>query len=190
MQTEEVAQIMFSVFADKGYEATSLSDLTAATGLKPASLYQTFNNKEGMFVAAMAHYKKAWLTELDELLEDRSRAFSSKIKAFLKAAFTVFTCDGKPAGCMLVFSALYFRPEGNSLGQALAQERLAFRLWLENEAEKALSSGELQSVMRASEIAAFILTFENGLAIGALDKPDNRIVEQMIDKTIDALFST
>lgn len=122
------------------------------------------------------------------MLEDSNRDFSSKIKAFLKAAFTVFTCDGKPSGCMLVFSALSFRPESTSLGQALAQERQDFRLWLEQEAEKALSSGQLQSVLSASEIAEFIFTFECGLAFVALDKPDSAVIERMIDKTIDALF--
>jgi len=189
VQTDELAQIMFTVFADKGYEATSLNDLTEATGLKPASLYQAFKNKEGMFVAAMTHYKKVWLAELDEMLEDSRCAFSSRIKAFLKAAFTVFTCDGKPAGCMLVFSVLSFQPENTSLGQVLAQERQAFRLWLEQEAEKGLSSGQLQSVMNAREIAEFIFTFECGLAIVALDSPDVNVIQQMIDKTIDALFS-
>ena len=75
------------------------------------------------------------------------------------------------------------------MGEALEHERQAFLLWLEQEAQKALSSGQLHCVMSPREIAEFILTFEYGLAFVALDKPDGTVIQSMIDKTIDALFN-
>ncbi len=45
-----------AVFWRHGFEATSVDDLTAATGLARSSLYQAFGSKRGLFDAVMAHY--------------------------------------------------------------------------------------------------------------------------------------
>ena len=42
-----------STFWQKGYAATSLDDLSKATGLVRPSLYAAFGNKEEMFLRAM-----------------------------------------------------------------------------------------------------------------------------------------
>lgn len=44
------------VFWDKGYDATSISDLEAATGLHRSSLYHAFASKRGLFDAAVTDY--------------------------------------------------------------------------------------------------------------------------------------
>ncbi len=183
MAKDELAKIMYSVFASKGYEATSLNDLTSATQTKPATLYQAFENKEGMYIAALNHYKTTWLAELERTLQDDSLSLREKMKRFLRDAFTVFTCDGKPAGCLLVFSALAFPPSRASLGETLFDERRAFRDWLIGEAEKAASPCHLTP----AEFADFIITLESGLALLALDNADQPTINSMIDKVIDSV---
>lgn len=187
---EELSSIMFSLFASKGYEATSLNDLTQATGTKPATLYQAFGNKEGMYIAALAHYKTTWLAELEHILEAEHLSFSEKMKQFLFAAFDLFSCEGKPPGCMLVFSALTFRAEESSLGSALLQERNEFREWLQQQAQLAQQDEAFTSRLTPAEFAEFILTFESGLALMALDHPDQKIINRMITNVIDTLLPT
>ena len=41
------------VFWEKGYEGTSIADLTAAMGINPPSLYAAFGNKEALFVVEL-----------------------------------------------------------------------------------------------------------------------------------------
>ncbi|TFB49002.1 TetR/AcrR family transcriptional regulator [Cryobacterium tagatosivorans] len=54
--TVAVVQAARDLFWDKGYEATSLADLEAATGLARSSLYHAFGSKRGLFDAAVADY--------------------------------------------------------------------------------------------------------------------------------------
>ena len=46
-----IQEIAGALFASRGYEATSMRDLAAATGLMPASLYYHFSSKEELFVS-------------------------------------------------------------------------------------------------------------------------------------------
>lgn len=54
-------------FLATGYEATSLDDLVAATGLHRGSLYKAFGSKRGLFVAALKRAGTHGLTAPDGL---------------------------------------------------------------------------------------------------------------------------
>ena len=43
-------------FRQRGYEATSVRDLTACMGIGPTSLYNTFGDKRALFVKALERY--------------------------------------------------------------------------------------------------------------------------------------
>ena len=45
------------VFSERGYHATSISDLTEAMGLASGSIYKAFKDKRGVFLAAFDRYR-------------------------------------------------------------------------------------------------------------------------------------
>ena len=185
---EKLAKLMFQVFSRKGYASTGIADLTLATGLKPASLYLAFGNKEGMYAAALAFYKEAWLCELESVLNNPNAKFEQRIREFLIAAFGVFSHEDKPPGCMMTFSALAFESGDTLIGDDLREQRQAFRRWLENEALRAKETGELPGIMTPNEFACFVIALEQGLALSALDQPEPSTVLAMIEKTMKMLF--
>lgn len=50
---QQVIDRAAGLFTSHGYEATSIDDIVAATGLLRGSLYQAFGSKRGLFVAAV-----------------------------------------------------------------------------------------------------------------------------------------
>ena len=54
--TEKVIQESMKVFWRKGFYATSLNDLTTATGLHKGSLYSAFESKEKLFELSLQNY--------------------------------------------------------------------------------------------------------------------------------------
>ena len=55
---EQVREALMNVFWDKGYEATSMQDLVAATGLLKGSLYGAFGDKRALYLIALNHYDR------------------------------------------------------------------------------------------------------------------------------------
>src|SRR5262245_35751076 len=56
-------------FWEKGYGATSLTDLTERMGVQKASLYGTFGDKRALFLAALGRYQDQGYERLRAALE-------------------------------------------------------------------------------------------------------------------------
>jgi AcrR family transcriptional regulator len=55
--TEKALELATSLFWRKGYEGTSLSDLTETLGITRPSLYAAFGNKEALFRLVLERYE-------------------------------------------------------------------------------------------------------------------------------------
>lgn len=98
---EEIIQKAMNIFWEKGYEGTSLKDLTQATGLLKGSLYNTFKSKENLFLTCLEKYGSY------------SRSFhyvSGDPKEYLVKFFTRLVTEGSKKenirGCMIMNSCL------------------------------------------------------------------------------------
>ena len=54
----QVIENLMKIFWEKGYEATSMQDLVAASGLLKGSLYGAFGDKRAIYLAALRHYDR------------------------------------------------------------------------------------------------------------------------------------
>ncbi|MCC8394656.1 TetR/AcrR family transcriptional regulator [Paraburkholderia sp. MMS20-SJTR3] len=92
------------VFRERGYHATSVGDLSDATGLTAGSLYKAFTDKRGVFLAAFERYVETRNAELQRLLERQPDGFH-KIRALLR--FYAESSHGSEGrrGCLVVASA-------------------------------------------------------------------------------------
>jgi TetR/AcrR family transcriptional repressor of nem operon len=55
---QQVIENLMKVFWNKGYEATTMQDLVAASGLLKGSLYGAFGDKQALYLAALQHYNR------------------------------------------------------------------------------------------------------------------------------------
>ena len=67
---EKVIRQAMNVFWEHGYEAASISDLTAATNLKPGSLYNTFGSKHALYLEALDFYEARVGSSLFAVLDE------------------------------------------------------------------------------------------------------------------------
>jgi TetR/AcrR family transcriptional regulator, transcriptional repressor for nem operon len=99
-QDQVLAEAMFT-FWFKGYEATGMRDLEAATGLRASSLYNSFGNKEAIFVQVLEFY-------VNKIIEPRIERYLKQddpllgIEEFFTSCFTDLPKEVNGISCLLV----------------------------------------------------------------------------------------
>src|SRR5437879_12839329 len=67
---EAALEQAIDVFWCHGYEATSVSDLTAAMNINPPSLYAAFGDKEKLFLAAVERYQEQRRRSVNKVFDE------------------------------------------------------------------------------------------------------------------------
>ncbi|MBV8796324.1 MAG: TetR/AcrR family transcriptional regulator [Hyphomicrobiales bacterium] len=99
-----LAQAM-DVFWSDGFAATSLDDVSAATGLNRPSLYGAFGDKRALYLKAYGEYRKR-VNEQFQPLFVTSEPLRVKLKHILIAALDLYLSGPNgPRGCFTVLSA-------------------------------------------------------------------------------------
>lgn len=112
-----------AVFWERGYSATSLRDLTQATGLSSAALYHRFSDKDGLFIEALRKYAEEGLRQRIERVSEFRDPLGA-IRDFLDELVSVSLSDPHHRGCLLVNTALDGAPISPE-ARDLVRERLS-----------------------------------------------------------------
>ncbi|WP_210725935.1 TetR/AcrR family transcriptional regulator [Modicisalibacter radicis] len=89
------------VFRERGYNATSISDLRAAMGLTAGSLYKAFKDKRAIFIAALDRYIQSREVELARHLES-AQTGREKVLATLRCYGDVSHDVEGRRGCLVL----------------------------------------------------------------------------------------
>lgn len=174
-----------NVFWAKGYDATSLADLTSAMGINPPSLYAAFGSKENLFREAVELYSAS---EGDDIWSGIEQAPTAReaIATMLRASAESFSRPGKPRGCMIVLSALN-ADEGNAaVCEALREQRTGNIRQLRQRIEHAINVGELPHSIDPHAIATFYASVQHGMSILARDGASRKTLLAVADNAMFA----
>ncbi|MFE7659748.1 TetR/AcrR family transcriptional regulator [Streptomyces celluloflavus] len=143
---EEVLEAAMLLFWEQGYEATSLAQLRAATGLSSASLYGAFGSKEGLFKRAVEHYMKGPGGTLD-VIEDESVSPRVAVAGLLHGSIDMQADTSHPTGCLIALSGTMRAPgeEHTGVRAAVAARREADRVRIRACVERGVAVGELDA---------------------------------------------
>jgi len=88
------------LFWTKGFDATSLDDLSAALGMGRPSLYLAFGDKEALFLRALRRYAEIIGSAPFRAMEEAPTAREA-IEAYLRGIVRVVSEDPSRSGCLL-----------------------------------------------------------------------------------------
>lgn len=86
------------LFWKKGYEATSIPDLLQVMGISRSSLYDTFSDKQTLYIAALEHYKKVSFNR--QVILEQASSVRAGIQQFLSNILLQRTIRAYPAGVL------------------------------------------------------------------------------------------
>ena len=157
------------LFWEKGYEATSIADLTDAMGIGAPSLYAAFGSKDALFTEALDHYCSSTAALVWERFSSAETAREAALSFLLDsaAALTGAVAD-IPRGCMVTLSAV--GSEGHAeLGTLVRDARASTLARLTERFERAVREGELPPSTDLHALARFVQTVQSGMSILARD---------------------
>lgn len=161
--TDEALDRALHVFWQKGYEGASLPDLTEAMGINRPSLYAAFGNKEELFRKVVDRYTEQAKERMEEMLAEPD--IRKALGQILYGVADGTACPKSPKGCLLVQGALSCGDNAVPLRQELATRRAASEALIRRRCERAIAEGDLPPSVSASDLARYITTIIQGMAV-------------------------
>jgi len=173
------------LFWERGYEGTSIAELTEAMGVTPPSLYATFGSKEDLYSQALDHISerenKQWL----EAMQGTMSAHDA-IAFFLHDAAARFTCPDKPRGCIVLNAVLQHGEKTESVAQSVAARRERGLQVIKARFDRAVAEGELASGTDTKALARFFGVVVQGMSAQACDGASMTALNQLADIALSA----
>ena len=164
---EEALDTALHLFWRKGYEGTSVSDLTEAIGVNRPSLYAAFGSKEALFRRVLDRYAAQHEPAMSAAL---ARPTARGVAEALLSAIPVHACERagpEATGCLLVQGALVCSDESDAIRVELAARREAMVTALRDRFEQAQTDGDFPADSQPADMARYIVTVMNGMSVQA-----------------------
>lgn len=160
-----------------GYESTSLSDLSAALGVGPSSLYNTFGSKEELYRECLDSYleREGDLVRNPISSEDVLAGFC---EMFVRAAER-YTRPGLPRGCAIISAPISARPENASVEAHVRDLRATTLTLFEQAFERAKNQGELDPGAEPRALARYAFGMLQALSAQARDGADVEALREL-----------
>ncbi|MEV6062323.1 TetR/AcrR family transcriptional regulator [Nocardia asteroides] len=161
---EDVMARAETLFWARGYEGATMAALSAATGLKPGSIYAAFGSKAELFEQVVEHYQRKVTTAYvaDAVDSDSLQALT---KRWLTGVAHFATGSATPPGCLLVHSALVTGVDGDPAQAVVRARRRAAEQMLIDRIEEL--SDTLPPGIAPELVVRYIATMAEGIAVEA-----------------------
>lgn len=173
------------LFWARGYEGTTIGDLTAAMGINRPSLYASFGCKEALFEEAVTLYDAVEGAAAQLAFAAAPTAFQA-VEALLRINARAYAEADKPPGCMVVLSALLGPPDNAGIRDFLARNRRASEAQLKARLDRGIADGDLDPATDTAKLARFYTAVLQGLSIQARDGADTAALNAVVDAAMAA----
>lgn len=163
------------VFWERGYEAASITDLTAAMGITPPSLYTAFGDKEKLFLEAIERYALGPGSAGPRALKEEATARGA-IERWLHESAEELTRPCHPRGCMVVMATTNCSVAAEHVQTALSKRRAAAIANVKSRIQQGIDNGELPTDTDAKALSNFYSTVYQGMSMQAKDGARKSVV--------------
>jgi TetR/AcrR family transcriptional repressor of nem operon len=178
-EEEAVLDAAVECFWRRGLEATSVRDLSEATGLSQPSLYNAFGDKKKLFAKSLEHYAsqsmRARITRLEA-----THAPADAIGVFFRELITRSLADPDRRGCLIVNSALEVAPHDAAMRRVIGAYLAEIEGFFSRCLVRARDAGSIDAAHDTEDLARHLLGLLLGLRVAARARPQRELLEGMV----------
>jgi len=171
---EQILDAAVETLHRKGFNASSVQDITDAAGVPKGSFYNHFKTKEDLAVEALGRYWQRVLGSL-HLLDDAATPAVTRLKRYFRHLAAVARKQQYQVGCMIGNMSAELADQSPQVRARLATALAAWSAAIESCVAQGQASGAIRGDIAARTIAAFLLNAWEGAVIRA-----------KVDKTTEA----
>jgi TetR/AcrR family transcriptional repressor of nem operon len=172
-------------FWDAGYAATSLNDLTAATGLGKASLYGAFGDKHTLYLRIFDDYIAGAVQSVKDALAGDDSGALERIRAHLLE--NARSSAGNPRGCLLARGTAELAGRDEDVADrskdAFHQLGLAYSASL----EAAQRAGDIDPAANSRVLGDLLLAIHRGTEALGRAGADETSLESLVEAALAGL---
>ena len=174
------------LFWCKGYNATSMDELTKVTGLSRSSIYNTFGGKHELFMQTLKYYQDAQDKEMEQVVSAITSPLQ-KIKAVFAYAVDDVVGDKQHKGCLVVNSTTELANADDEVKryvtQTMESKEQVFAGWVKG----GQAAGEINTAFSPEALAAHLFNLYSGLKVSGKAKPDRKHLEAVVQVGLSVL---
>ena len=170
------------VFWEKGYEGTSLNDLTEAMGITRPSLYAAFGNKESLFRKALNLYEKEKLAYIRQALEKPTAR--EVAETMLRGSVDNVMSYDQPHGCLGVITSVACGPEAQSVREEVVKRGDAGKRALTERFVRAKEEGDLQPHVDPEGLMRVLIAMLQGISVQASQGATREELDRLVDTSL------
>ena len=178
-EEEGVARAL-RVFWEKGYDRTSIADLSEALEVGPSGIYNAFGSKEGLFARAVEHYLSRYATFAQEAA-DADLDVEPLVRHLLRQAVKGYTDPDTPAGCVVMQAAGSSGPEASRAAAITLEVKGRYEEMLRKVLEQASRKHGTRLAGSARVTAKYLIATLRGLSQLAIDGASVRDLNRICD---------
>ena len=170
------------VFWRKGYDATSISDLTEAMGINPPSLYAAFGNKESLFVRVLERYGEGPASYVMQALSAPTAREVAEQRLY--GAVDAMCDSTRPLGCLAVQAAARCGDATSSVGRKLIAFCDGSHRAFTERFKRAKAEGDLPKDADPAALARYISTVAQGISIQAASGASRAELRRVVEMAL------
>lgn len=182
---EATLQRATDLFQAKGFEATSIQDLVEHLGINRQSLYDTFGDKQALWLASLERYRQAGGRPFTELLDGPLPLRKALGAIFTLALDRLLSLNGQP--CLMAHAALERAADDPETRVCVHSNLHQFFTLFEARLRRAQADGELGAGHDPVALARYLQNAFLGLQVTARSGASRDDLEGIVRVTLSVL---
>ena len=158
----EVVQAARDQFWLRGYNGTSLDDLSVVTGLGRGSLYGAFTDKRTLFLRAIDDYATVMTDQVFADLRDPEKKGRDRLVDHIRLITKILTADTNGRGCLMAKSAAEIGATDKEVARRIRKWLDRYQRDIAEAIQAAQRDGDIDPDADPDELALLILALLRG----------------------------